>query len=356
MIGHTFLPTSNHKKLAVVVFDKPKALNAQDMTMVQTLNGLLQAWQDDPSVVAIVLRGAGDKAFCAGGDIKGLYHHIVAQEQMAVRAFFEAEYRLIHRIHTYPKPMIAWGDGIVMGGGLGVFAGCSHKVVTDNTTMAMPEVSIGLFADAGGSYFLRRMMNKVGLFLGLTGARFDGVDAYHLGLGDFVMCQGDYEAMLKALEQTQWTDNAMENKALASQALQTLHSDEMGVSVVLEHLPQINALMNAGTLDDIDRALRAYDGDSAWLKASIEVYEAGSPTTKALTYLLYHTVSGLSLGQVLALELNVAQACCAVGDFCEGVRALLIDKDKNPNWQTVGDVSVYLDSPYGDAHPFACLA
>lgn len=356
MITHTFLPIGNNKQLAMVVFDKPKALNAQDMAMVQTLDSLLQAWQDDPSVVAIVLRGAGDKAFCAGGDIKGLYHHIVAQEQLAVRAFFEAEYRLIHRIHTYPKPMIAWGDGIVMGGGLGVFAGCSHKIVTTNTTMAMPEVSIGLFADAGGSYFLRRMMNKVGLFLGLTGARFGGVDAYHLGLADFVMKQGGYEALLDALKQVQWTDNAMDNKALASQALQALHSDEMGVSVVLEHLPQINALMNAGTLDGIDRALRAYDGDSVWLGASIDFYVAGSPTTKALTYLLYHKVYGLSLGQVLALELNVAQACCAVGDFCEGVRALLIDKDKNPNWQAVGDVSAYLDSPYDGVHPFASLA
>lgn len=359
MITHTLLPTQTGNSLAVITFEKEKSLNAQDVSMVKTIATLLTDWQNNSDIVAIIMRGAGEKAFCAGGDIKGLYNALADNTPAQIGEFFENEYALMYKLHTYNKPIVAWGNGIVMGGGLGLLAGASHKVVTETTVMAMPEVSIGLFPDAGGTYFLNRMPNKVGLFLGLTGARFNGADAYQLGLADFITDKDNYQTMIDTLLSANWQTNDKENFGVVSSVLNTLHNSDLTQnSQVLANLTEINWLMNAGNLADIDNAIINYAGTSEFINNAKEFYVNGSPITKALTFKLYYQSKPLSLKEILTLELHSAIACCVKGDFKEGVRALLIDKDKNPNWQfkladiTDGYIDDYLKSPYNGKHPF----
>lgn len=361
-----FFNTNSTARLLLVTFDNEKSLNAQNLEMVTALSHTLTDHKDDPTLAAIVLRGAGEKAFCAGGDIRGLYQASISQDQTTpnpkVAQFFEQEYTLMYQLHTYPKPVIAWGSGIVMGGGLGILAGCSHKIATDSTLMAMPEVSIGLFPDAGGSYFLNRMMGKVGLFLGLTGARFFANDAYHLGLADFILPKDGFDALMNALSAVSFSTDNAKNHALVTHTLNTLHrTDLLGSSVVLDNLHTIQHLMNQGDLTAVDTALNTFQADNDFLKNAIDFYKAGCPTTKALTWEIYHKVAPWSLADILTLELHTAIACCKNGDFAEGVRALLIDKDKNPKWQyslqtlPEGYIKAHFNNPYTGTHPFASL-
>lgn len=327
-------PTDNGKALGIITLNNPKALNAQDLDMVTAMADKLTEWEDDNAIAAIILQGTGDKALCAGGDIKGLYYALADGKPELTTQFFETEYALMYHLHTYNKPIIAWGNGIVMGGGLGLFAGSSHKVVTENTLMAMPEVSIGLFPDAGGTYFLNRMPNKIGLFLGMTGARFTGADAYHLGLADFAIDSNAYQTMIDKLLCADWSDDGNYNRGIANAVLKQLHHDDLVKNPpIAQEIPAINQLMNAGNLLDIDKALHDYHGDSDFIKSAQAFYVNGSPITKALTYGLYLKSKTLSLQEILNIELNVAIYCCAKGDLKEGIRALLIDKDKNPQWQ-----------------------
>ncbi|EOD53679.1 enoyl-CoA hydratase/isomerase family protein, partial [Aeromonas molluscorum] len=175
------LPTRDGQWLGVLTLDSPASLNALSLPMIEALTRQLRGWQQDGSVCAVLLEGAGEKAFCAGGDIRAFYHERqrMTDAELAgyARDFFEQEYRLDLLIHHYPKPLICVADGICMGGGMGLFAGARFRLVTEFSLLAMPEVSIGLYPDVGASWFLSRLPGRVGLWLGLTGARINGADA-----------------------------------------------------------------------------------------------------------------------------------------------------------------------------------
>ncbi len=342
-------PTKYGKNIAIITLNNPKALNAQNLDMVKATHALLDKWADDESVAVVVLHGAGEKGLCAGGDIKTLH-----TSDGYAHDFFVQEYGLMHAMHTYPKPIMTWGHGIVMGGGMGLFAASSHKVVTKATLMAMPEVSIGLFPDAGASYFLNHMAGKTGLFLGLTGARFNGADAYAFGVADFAIDHDRFHDLLKALCQIDFGDNAT-NHHLLSACLSAFH--DKGIlpkSELLESFDEICHLMNQGDLLAVDNALMNYTGDSDFIKSALELYQHGSDTTKAITFKIYHdlktTKKDFSLRQIFDLETVVATHCVNHGDFKEGVRALLIDKDKNPKWRyDLEDMPKdYLDEFFGE--------
>ncbi len=342
-------PTKYGKNIAIITLNNPKALNAQNLDMVKATHALLDKWADDESVAVVVLHGAGEKGLCAGGDIKTLH-----TSDGYAHDFFVQEYGLMHAMHTYPKPIMTWGHGIVMGGGMGLFAASSHKVVTKATLMAMPEVSIGLFPDAGASYFLNHMAGKTGLFLGLTGARFNGADAYAFGLADFVISHERFDELLKKLCQVDFKDNQT-NHHLLSACLNEFHdSSLLPKSELTNCFDEINELMNQGDLMAVDKALMSYVGGSDFIKSAIELYKHGSDTTKAITFKIYHdlktTKKDYSLRQFFDLETVVATHCVSHGDFKEGVRALLIDKDKNPNWRhTLADMpKEYLDGFFGE--------
>ena len=359
--------------IGVMTLNTPKSLNALSVDMCQLLSAQLEQWQADEQVVALVLKGAGDKAFCAGGDIRKLYDSMSTSAPMPnpyATEFFSHEYRLYRQMHFYSKPLILWGDGIIMGGGMGLMAGCSHRLVTERTRFAMPEVTIGLFPDASGSWFLQRMPAKTGLFLGLTGAMCNGNDALLANLAEYAVASHDYDAVIQRLKQSDWqavdntsgADKCHSNSAhsIVSGALAELPVAELPDSKLATYWQPIQQLMNSGGLADIDTLLQSdealmqlnqdFAADS-WTQRAVATYRHGCPVTAALTYALYHKVADLSIEQVLYLETNVAVHCAANPDFKEGVRALLIDKDKNPKWsRSLADCLSVEGRAYIDQH------
>ena len=345
-------PTDCGHLIGIMTLNMPKSLNALSVEMCQLLSQQLEQWEDDEQVVALLLKGAGDKAFCAGGDIRRLYDSMSATAPMPnpyATDFFGHEYSLYRQMHFYPKPLILWGDGIIMGGGMGLMAGCSHRLVTERTRFAMPEITIGLFPDASGSWFLQRMPAKTGLFLGLTGAMCNGSDALLTNLAEYAVASTDYDAIMQRLIQSDWqaavdSENEENNNSahsIVSRALAAQPVAELPDSKLAQHWRAIQQLMNSGGLADIDALLQSDDAikhldanfaADSWAQRALATYRHGCPVTAALTYALYHKVKDLSLEQVLYLETNVAVHCAANPDFKEGVRALLIDKDRNPQW------------------------
>ena len=344
-------PTAHGKYIGVITLNNPKALNAQDLGMVKTIRTHLDTWMNDDSVAVVVLHGTGDKGLCAGGDIKALYG---GASGATAHDFFTHEYGLMHARLSSRKPFLAWGVGVGVGGGRGLFGGFRQSVVTSATLMAMPEVSIGLFPDAGASYFLNHLAGKIGLFLGLTGARFTGADAWAFGLADFAIGHDRFDELIGLICQIDFKDDRS-NHHLLSACLNDSHDTSiLGESELSKAFDEINHLMNVGDLMDIDKALMAYDGDNDFIKSAIDIYKNGSDTTKAITFKIYHdlktTKKDFSLKQIFDLETVVATHCVNHGDFKEGVRALLIDKDKSPKWRhTLADMPVgYIDEFFGE--------
>ncbi|WP_227513684.1 MULTISPECIES: enoyl-CoA hydratase/isomerase family protein [Moraxella] len=330
-----FLAINDTQRIGTILLNRPEALNAQNLQMVTTTKSLLDEWAEDDSVVGVLIRGAGDKAFCAGGDIRGLYHSHDSEvfPNPTAQAFFTTEYGLCKQIKSYKKPIIVWASGIVMGGGMGLAVPSSHRIVTETTMMAMPEVSIGLFPDAGGSYFLKHMPNKIGLFLGLTGARFNAVDALALGVAGFSMVSGDFDLLIQALTTAKWTDDAAKNHDMLNSLLADLeNTDVLPEGWLLPHRDEIEKISQVDSLLEFD-ALAKAGSDIDYIQKAFDTYTAGSPTSAAITWHMANQVTGMSFDDVMDLEYIVAIHCSHNGEFAEGVRALLIDKDKNPKWR-----------------------
>lgn len=325
--------------VGVATLNAEKSLNSLNLEMVKLLYAQLREWAVDPAIACVVLRGAGEKAFCAGGDIRSLYtamrEHPGALPNPPNLAFFSQEYRLDHFIHEFPKPVLVWGSGIVMGGGLGLMAGASHRVVTETSRVAMPEITIGLFPDVGGSYFLSRMPRAFGLFLALSGASINGNDLKLAGLADHFVKSTDRDAIFAALEKVEWTDDGKVNGRLLAKLLEDFSAratEALPKSNLATHRAELEQLTAGTTLAEVHAAITGYAGEDAWLAKAAKSLAAGSPTTAGLVWELLERARGLSLAEVFRMELVVALQCCAHPDFVEGVRALLIEKDNAPKW------------------------
>lgn len=363
------LPLAGNKRLGRATLNAPKALNSLSLPMIQRLTPQLEAWERDPEVVAIMLDGAGDKAFCAGGDIVRIYHGTRAMagegdgDPDYPDAFFSNEYRLDYTIHCLTTPTIVWGGGIVMGGGMGLMQGADFRVVTENTRMAMPEIGIGLFPDVGGTWFLNRMPGRTGLFLGLTGAHINGTDALFCGLADRFLPADAKETLLSRL-----TDNAdwADPHRAVDGALRRLEHEgpaRRPHSAVREHFDTINEVTDAATLSEIVAGIRALEShDNKWLSRAGKTLDSGCPVTAALVYEQVRRGGHLSLKQCFMRELKMATQCARHPDFPEGVRALLIDKDGKPAWrfQSVAEIphdylEEHFKAPWDGEHPLANL-
>ncbi|WP_295998457.1 enoyl-CoA hydratase/isomerase family protein [Rugamonas sp.] len=351
-------------RVAIATLDAPASLHALTLDMINTLYAALCDWAADPAVACVVLQSSTDKAFCAGGDVRSLRSAIVAQPAVVPNpqalAFFSAEYRLDYLIHTYPKPVLVWGGGIVMGGGLGLLAGASHRVVTPTTRIAMPEITIGLFPDVGGSWFLPRMPGRCGLFLGLTGASLNAHDALFTGLGDYFLAQEQRAPAIDALCRADWRGGAHSVVDGVLRAL-ALAPELLPVSEVRQQFDVINALASGRELAQVVAAIGAYQGESAWLQRAAAALARGAPSSLALVWEMQRRCRHLSLADVFRLELAVALQCCAHFDFAEGVRALLVDKDNAPQWRPAtlaaydGDaLAAYFETTWRQ-HPLADL-
>lgn len=330
---------ANGKRIGFAQLNAEKSLNALNLAMIRLLDPQLQAWQADPEITCVVLYGVGEKSFCAGGDVRSLYQAVIDHQgpppNAANLAFFSEEYALDLRIHQYPKPLLVWGSGIVMGGGLGLMAGASHRVVTETSRVAMPEITIGLFPDVGGSWFLSRLPGRTGLFLALSGASINGHDLLVAELADHFVMAADRDAIFAALEDVSWSEDAKANRQQLGVMLEDYAASAVAqrpASNLLKHAHTIESLCAGDDLASVHAAICGYGGDDTWLQRAAKTLHAGSPTTAALIWELRKRARTLSLPEVFRLELTVALQCCAHPDFAEGVRALLIDKDNAPRW------------------------
>jgi len=362
----------NGRRVAFVRLNAEKTLNSLSKTMIDALQPKLEEWAARDDIACVVLSGAGEKAFCAGGDVIGLYTAMREADgapSATAEGFFAAEYRLDHTIHRFPKPVLCWGHGIVMGGGLGLMAGASHRVVTEASRIAMPEVTIGLFPDVGASWFLGRMPAGIGRFVGLSTTPLKAGDALWLNMGDYLLESADRDALFDAITEIEWTGERAVDDALLADALHGFESHHavataVGESALFKRQSTISRMTAAPDVSGfIARLGQAADADDFFAHGAKAVAGA-SPLSLAVVHRQLACDPKASIEQVLRTEYAMAVACTRRPDLAEGIRALLVDKDKNPGWTpaTLADVepdavAAHFELPddYQGRHPLADL-
>ena len=334
---------ANGARIGIATLNAIKTLNALSLEMIDLLAERLAAWAADPDVALVALDGAGEKAFSAGADLHKMHETMLAHHASERRgdirgnayaaAFFGHEYRLDYLIHTYSKPLLCWGHGIVMGGGVGLLSGASHRVVTGQSRLAMPEITIGLFPDVGGSWLLGRMPGAAGLFLALTGARLQAADALFVKLADYCIDHEHKAAVFDAIVSQAWTQEPEQNGRLLAAVLREFAQPDLGPGPLRTNFDRVNKLCSAPELMHIVGAITGLKTGDAWLAQAAATLAAGSPSSAALSYELQRRTKHLSLADVFRTEFIAALHCARRPDFAEGIRALLIDKDQRPRWQ-----------------------
>ena len=323
--------------LGMLTLNRPAALNSLTLEMVDTLQDALDSWRDDPAIAAVVIDGTGDKGLCAGGDVQALHASSAGNPGGPceyAETFFEREYRMNYTLHTYPKPVLCWGHGIVMGGGLGILAGCSHRVVTERTRIAMPEVTIALFPDVGGSWFLNRMPGASGRFLALTAAAINAADALFCGLADRFIAAEHRDEVWEALLQQAWSDQPAQNRVLLTRLLRGFsdRGGEQPPAQVQPHLEEINTLCDGDDIHDVIDRITGLDTEDSWLAKARDGLVHGSKLAALWIDRQLEETRHASLREVFMSELQLGTNIMHHPEFAEGVRALLIDKDRSPAW------------------------
>ncbi|NXL17899.1 HIBCH protein, partial [Setophaga kirtlandii] len=313
----------------IITLNRPKALNALNLPMIQKIYPQIKTWEQDPETFLIIIKGTGGKAFCAGGDIRAITEAGKVGDKL-IQDFFIGEYRLNNAIGTCKKPYVALIDGITMGGGVGVSVHGHFRVATEKTVFAMPETAIGLFPDVGGGYFLPRLSGKIGYYLALTGCRLKGRDVLRAGIAThFVESE-----KLPALEKDLIALKSPSKEKIAD-LLNSYHMkctiDQEKEFALDEHMDKINSLFSANSMEEIVKKLKQ-DGSPFAMK-QLETINKMSPTSLKLTLRQLREGASMSLQEVLRMEYRLSQACMKGHDFYEGVRAVLIDKDQSPKWK-----------------------
>jgi enoyl-CoA hydratase len=353
--------------IGCITLNRPRALNALSLPMIRALNATLLAWREDEQVQAVAIRGMGKEgpfgAFCAGGDIR-FFHQAVMAANAELEDFFTEEYSLNHLIHHYPKPYIAFMDGIVMGGGMGISQGAKLRIVTPRTKMAMPETNIGLFPDVGGGWFLGRCPGRAGEWLALTGDVIDAGNALAMKLADACFEPSLLGAAWDGLAAMPRVDEAALN---AWAATYSIACEDQGAPARAD----MDRYFGLGSVPDILHALDKADSD--WARANANTLRKRSPLMMAVTLELVRRARGMTLAQDLRLERDIVRHCFTSlhldrfgpsTETMEGIRALVIDKDQTPHWNparieevTPEMVAGFFVSPWpAYAHPLRDLA
>ncbi|MEA2719027.1 MAG: hypothetical protein QOJ39_891 [Candidatus Eremiobacteraeota bacterium] len=308
-------------RIGQIVINRPRALNALDDRMFAAIGDTLVQWRDDPSVEAVVVRGAGS-TFSAGGDIRMVSAAAAAGDDAFLARMYSAEYGLDALIDAYPKPYVAAIDGYCMGGGLGVAMYADFRVVTERAQLAMPEVGIGFFPDVGASYVLPRLPGRIGWYMGLTGARLSAADAIACGLATHLVDDATFERIEELV-----AENPAHDAIARRLAEVAVPPGEPGLGAVREAMarcfdqPSLTGVLNALETDG-----------SAWANETIAALRRASPTSLAITFELFRRGGELDLAQCLEIEYQLAVQVARTREFQEGVRAMVIDKDRTPNW------------------------
>jgi enoyl-CoA hydratase len=308
------------KRIGRIRLNRPAAIHALTTAMCEAMSEALLEWRADDSVEAVVIDHAQGRGFCAGGDVVMLWRSGGGDAEEAKRFFF-AEYRLNHLLFTYPKPTVAIMDGITMGGGVGISLPCDYRVATENTRFAMPETGIGLFPDVGGGWYLPRLPGRVGEFMALTGARLDGAECQYLGLATHYVPQASLADMVDRIATT---PNRVQGPIGAFAATPP-------DARIAGNLPAIARLFASYRLEDVLAALA--DDESNWAKTELDTLRTKSPLScKVSLRLMEEGAKRSSFEDEMRAEYALASRVVRTHDFHEGVRALLIDKDNNPQW------------------------
>lgn len=327
-------------RVGLLALNRPQALNALSLEMVRSLHAALMAWREDPSVVAVALRGNSRQGpfgtFCAGGDLRFFYEQTL-QENPQVGNFFTEEYALDALIHAYPKPVIACMDGIVMGGGMGLAQGASHRIVTERSQLAMPETRIGFLPDVGGGYFLSRCPGHAGEWLGLTGNAVSGADALAIGWADHFLPSTRLPEFWQQLAEKEWRDSVEVTQWVA-------HSSDPAPAVsddFVHSLRQADCYFTGADPVTIVHALEQAEGD-AWAQATAATLRQRSPLMLHVVLRQIRSGRALSYVQNIYRERDMVHHCFHPdhlgrtprhSEVIEGIRALVIDKDQRPLWQ-----------------------
>mgnify|MGYP006156921967 CR=1 FL=1 len=333
------LPASGGKFIGTLTLNSITTLNSLDGEMVKILTDNLGLWEYDDNIACVLIKASGEKAFCAGGDVQALRKSSFENPGgpcIYAEDFFEREYRMNYLLHSYSKPVVCWGHGIVMGGGLGILAACSHRVVTASTRIAMPEVTIALFPDVGASWFLNKMPSYSGLFLALTAASMNGADALYTGLADLFTGHENQDEVILALQSGDWSDDLDSNHRETDSILGSFDCrsqnlmPEGRVEVHRDVIERICKDDSGGKIIDNIITLKT---DDKWLRGACEGLAGGSPLAALWIHKQLVSSVNYSLKKVFQSELQLATNIMRYPEFSEGVRALLIDKDKDPKWQ-----------------------
>jgi len=310
-----------------IMLNRPKALNALTLYMVNRISGALASWEQDPRVKLVLIDGAGDRAFCAGGDIMRLYEAGRAGRFEEARCFFQHEYRLNAQIASYPKPYVALTDRTVMGGGVGLAGHGSHRIVTERSLVAMPECAIGLIPDVGGTFLLARAPGHLGEYLGLTGARMTAADAITAGFATHFVESSQIEALTATLVET--GDVGVISRYAKNPSPSHLDSNR----------PAVDRIFGRKTLADILHALEVEAGD--WARSAEKALATGSPLSLHCTLAAIRRARPMTrVGDALATEYRFTSRALTEGDLIEGIRAAVVDRDRSPRWshRTIHDV------------------
>ena len=310
----------------MATLNRPKALNALTLDMCVEFDAQLAAWAEDGAVRALLVEGAGERAFCAGGDVRAIWEAGRSGDRLTAD-FFRAEYSLNRRIKTCPKPYIAIMDGITMGGGVGVSVHGSHRVVTERTVFAMPETGIGLFPDVGGSYVLPRLPGALGMYLALTGSRLKAADCLYAGIGTHFVDSAELPALANALAEADWA--ADDSGSIADEVIDRFAGDP-GAPSLAAHREAIDRCFSADFIERILAALEA-EGDD-WAGRTLETLNRCSPTSLKVACEALRRGAALDFDAAMVMEYRLSQAFMARHDFYEGVRAVVIEKDNAPAW------------------------
>ena len=328
-------------RAGVIVLNRPRALNALTLTMVRLIADALDRWEGDGAVDRIVILGAGERAFCAGGDIRRLYDLGRAGDHDAQLTFWREEYQLDRRIKTYSKPVVVLADGVTMGGGVGIMMNAAHRVAGERFVFAMPEVGIGFFPDVGAAWFLPRLEHRVGVYFALTGLRADPGDALALGLAETFVASAALPALAEALEGDEPVKAALARFA-APAPRSTLMREAEGIEASFSR-PDREAILEA--LSQAERRGRPFAAPAR--AAMLEK----SPTSQAIALRQMALGRAIDFDQALRMDYRIVSRICRGHDFYEGVRAVIVDKDNRPQWSpppSPAEVDAYF-APLGDS-------
>ncbi len=320
MMADDWILTRIEGRAGRITFNRPAALNALDHDMAMAIETAIDAWRDDPAVALIVIDAVGEKAFCAGGDIAAVYRAGIAGDARPGRDFWRDEYRMNAKIAEYPKPVVSFMQGFVMGGGVGVGGHASHRIVGDTTQIAMPETGIGLIPDVGGTFILAKAPGRVGEYLGITGGRIGAADALYAGFADTYLPEGEWEAVKAELIATGDPAVIPRGRVPATKGQ------------LADRRPQIEAGFGGRDIHAIVASLEA--AGTQFAADTLKVIRRNSALSMEATLRLVRmTRADPSIRAALSNEFRFTFRAVEEADFLEGVRAQIIDKDRNPQWK-----------------------